>query len=313
MSSPLGRRGFLALASANLVTARADADDAMRKPIVSEEACPLETLTPVAPDGFKGFAVLRKPPGAGPFPAILWIHGGLTTLPRTALQDLARSGTNPSRFLAAGYVVIVPTYRSRDEDPQSKVSLEDCLAVVEHARNLPYVDAKSILVFGCSGGGDLALEIAAATNVCGIIPEEPASVLMSGVLNTGIPKQGARYSPRDALPILEEPRKYYTAVYQKVLRAKIARIQCPILILQGDEDRQANPVNRYNAQVLIPELRAAGKTLEVITYPREQHCFCYTGRGPRPAAIWKAFRDMDAFCRRHIATQPRAIEAALVK
>ena len=285
----------------------------MRRPVVSEEACPLESIRPVARDGFRGQAVLRRPPGAGPFPVMVWIHGGLTTLPPAALEDIARNGPNPSRFLAAGYLVVVPTYRSRDEDPQTRVSLEDCLAVVEHLRHLPYVDAKSIVVFGCSGGGDLALEIAAATDVCAIIPEEPASLLMAGILNTASPKQRERYSPRDATPIMEDPKKFYTPEYQKILRAKISKIQCPILILQGDEERRENPVNRFNAQVLIPELRAAGKTLEVISYPGEPHCFCFFGRGTRPSDVLKSFRDMDAFCRRHIATKPKPLADSLMK
>ena len=120
----------------------------------------------------------------------------------------------------------------------------------------------------------------------------------------------------DAAPIMENPKQYYTPEYQKILRAKIARIRCPILILQGDEDRRANPVNRFNAQVLIPELRAAGKKLEVITYPGEQHCFCFGGRppqAPRPAVVLKAYRDIDAFCMRYVATKPKPVDAGLLK
>jgi acetyl esterase/lipase len=64
--------------------------------------------------------------------------------------------------------------------------------------------------------------------------------------------------------------------------------------------------------VLIPELRAAGKTLEVIDYPGEPHCFCFMGR-QRPAAALKAFRDMDVFCRSHIATKPRPLNTELLK
>jgi len=309
MSSPLSRRLFVASASAALVSAQ----ERVTQPAVSEEACPLEVVAPAALDGYLGQAVLRKPPGPGPFPAILWIHGGLTKIPVTALQNIARTGPNPLRFLAAGYVVIVPTYRSRDVDPQSRVSFEDCLGAVKHLRSLRYVDAKSIVPIGCSGGGDLALEIAAATDVCAIIAEEPASLLMAGVLNTKSPKQGDRYSPRDANPILENPKEFYTPEYQKLLRAKISRIQRPILIIQGDDERRGPSVNHFNEQVLVPELRGAGKSLEVKTYPGEQHCFCMIGRESRPGNVLKAFRDMDGFCRRHIATKPKPLDSGLVK
>jgi acetyl esterase/lipase len=254
---------------------------------------------------------LRKPPGAGPFPAVVIIHGGLVTLPLEQLRELALS-VQPSRFLAAGYVVVVITYRSRDDDPQSAVSLADSLAAVAHARTLAFVDRESIVVSGCSGGGDLALEVAAATNVAAIVPEEPASVLLTGIFNITFPKQGDRYTPLDAAPISADPKRHYTAEHQKRTRAKIDTIRAPILIVQGDQHR----INAFNAAVLIPELRAANKTLEVITYPGEPHCFAFYGSGPRtprPAAALKAFVDSDRFVRRYLRTQPKALESSLVK
>ena len=62
-------------------------------------------------------------------------------------------------------------------------------------------------------------------------------------------------------------------------------------------------VNHFNAEVLIPELRAAGKKLEVLTYPGEPHCFCFYGAGPRtprPGTALKAYDDIAAFCRSHV-------------
>jgi acetyl esterase/lipase len=248
MNIKLNRRAFFGLASASL----ARAQEPITRPVVSEEACPAETIAPVARDGYRGRAVLRKPPGAGQFPAILWIHPGLLSSPQAALLNISRRSANPSRFLAAGYVVTLPTYRSRDDDPQSGLSLQDCLAAVDHVRRQPYVDPKSIVIYGCSGGGDLALEIAAATDVCAIVPEEPASVLMAGILNTRSPKKGERYTPLDAEPIFEKPKQFYTPEYQHVLRAKIDRIKCPILILQGDDEIRGVSVNKFNADVLYP-------------------------------------------------------------
>ena len=305
------RRAFLAAICAGL----ARAQERVTRPVVSEDACPLETITPVAHDGYRGQGVLRNQPGAGPFPAIVWVHGGLTTMQLPALRDIARNA-NPSRFRAAGYVVLAPTYRSRDDDPQSRVAVEDCLAAVEHLRRQPFVDPKSIVVYGCSGGGDLALEVAAATDVCAIVPEEPASLLMAGILNAKSPRAHERYTPSDALPIMKNPREFYTPEYRKILRAKIARIECPILIIQGDEDRRENPVNKFNAEVLIPELRALGKMVEVVTYPGEPHCFCFYGNGqrtPHPDAGLKACRAAEAFLRRYVATKPKPLDPKSIK
>ena len=317
------RRTFLAATIAEVVPASfATAQPDVTRPVVSEADCPLEIIAPIASDGYVGQAVLRKPPGNGPFPVMVILHGGIATAPLSRLESIARDTANASRFLAAGYVVVVPTYRSRDVDPQSVVSLEDALAVVEYVRKLPYVDAESIVVFGCSGGGDLALEIAARTNVCAVVPEEPASMLMAGMFNTSNPKRGEKYTPADGDLLMANPKQYYTPEFQKILKEKVARIQCPILIIQGDVDRREIPINRFNADILIPELRLAGKTLTVGTYPGQAHCFCLDSGLPRrggliapaswPRAGLDAFRDIDAFCRRHLKTQPKAIDSTLV-
>ena len=319
----ISRRTFLAATFASVVRARlAEPQAQVTRPVVSEADCPLEVIAPIAADGYRGQAVLRKPPGKGPFPAFISVHGGITTVPLSRLQSIARDLANPSRFLAAGYVVVIPTYRSRDVDLQSPVSLEDSLAVVDYVRKLPYVDAKSIAVYGCSGGGDLALEIAARTRICAVVAEEPASVVMSGVFNNSSPKQGERYTPEDSLPILEKPKKYYTPTFQKILRAKIAKIDSPIFIMQGNIHRGELPINRFNAEVSIPELRAAKKVLEVRTYPDQAHCFCAASGLPRssglsapaswPREAYNASRDAERFCRRYLVTKPKAIDSRLV-
>ena len=60
--------------------------------------------------------------------------------------------------------------------------------------------------------------------------------------------------------------------------------------------------------MLIPELRAAGTSLEVITYPGEPHCFAFANQPARPAVALKAFQDIDGFIRRYVETQPEPIE-----
>ena len=319
----VNRRAFLAATVGTMLQIRlGEAQDQVTQPVLSEADCPLEIITPIADDGHRGLGVLRKPPGQGPFPAVICLHGGITTVPVAILRQRARDGATNSRFLAAGYVVVTPTYRSRDVDPQSSVSLDDSLAVLELVRALPYVDRESIVVFGCSGGGDLALEVAARTKICVVVPEEPASVVMAGMFNNSVPKKGERYTPDDSFFILEDPARYYTPEFQSFLRAKIVKIQSPILIVQGSVDRREVPINTFNATVLVPELRAANKTVEVRIYPDQGHCFCAGSGLPRPsgrpsrpgepAAALEAFRDIDAFCRRYLRVQPKAIDTNLV-
>ena len=316
----MNRRAFLmtSLCCPRLVDAQAE----ITQPVVAETDAPLEVITPTAHDGHRGFGVLRKPPGNGPFPAMVHLHGGITTMPVPSLRTTATNGANPSRFLAAGYVVVVPTYRSRDIDPQSSVSLEDAVAVVDYVRALPYVDDESIVVFGCSGGGDLALQVPTRTKVCGVVAEEPASMVMAGMFNNRVPKKGERYTPEDSFFMMENPREHYTLEFQEILRAKVAKITCPILIVQGDVDRREVPISKFNAEILIPELRAAKKTVEVRSYAGQGHCFCAGSGVPRPsgrptassapAAALAAFKEVDSFYRKYLPLKPRNMDPALL-
>ncbi len=333
----LNRRSFLSLASAAAASILTRAQGADTIPRVSERACPLEVVHPVATDGYEGLAVVRRPPGTSKRPAFVCFHPGITAFSQTKLEALAREAATPNRFLAAGYVVIVSTYRSRDVDPQLPGTVDDCLAAVRFARQLSVVDPNSLVVFGCSGGGDLALEVAAADRVAAVVAEEPASFVFAGVLNKDSPRSGDRFRPGQDPPI-PDPVGLYRAKYQTVTRAKIARIQTPILVLQSDPvfDLASQSVLTFNTEVLVPELRAAGKTVSVMSYSQQSHCFCFVGGNrvipgttgnnwppavvpgtPRPPAGYgemavKAFGDIQAFCQPLIRTQPVPIDRALV-
>jgi hypothetical protein len=103
----LDRRAFLLTTVAGLAGTRLlQGQSAVTRPVVSERDCPLETIYPVAADGHHGLAVLRKPPGPGPFPAVVWFHGGLTTFPLARLQGRVRDLATGPRFPAAGYVSV---------------------------------------------------------------------------------------------------------------------------------------------------------------------------------------------------------------
>ena len=97
-----------------------------------------------------------------------------------------------------------------------------------------------------------------------------------------------------ARPIGENPKGYYTAEYQKTTRAKIERISSPMLIIHSDQEPT---LVRFNNEVLIPELRAAGKELEVKSVSGEPHCFAFNGQAAQPANVIKALEDAELFVR----------------
>ena len=223
----INRRRLLALISSFSVSR---ASEQITFPVVSEVACPLERIEPVAADDRRGLGFLRKPPGNGRFPVLMIIHPGASPWPEHQLKTYSLTTPTPSRFLAAGYVMALVTYRSRDT---SRAYIVDGVAAVDYLKKLPFADPKSIVLFGCSGGGDMALEVAAATEVCAIVAEEPASMGFTGVFDsTGLSKK-VDFTPADGAFIMKDPKSYYTPEDQKLTREKIDRIKCPILIVQA--------------------------------------------------------------------------------
>lgn len=115
-----------------------------------------------------------RPAGAGPWPLVVMNHGRATADKR-ASQGRARYEHLSRYFVHHGYVVMLPTRVGYGEtygdfdpedagscssprlEPMSLAASTQVLAVVEHARSLPYVDASRWLVMGQSLGGLTAI------------------------------------------------------------------------------------------------------------------------------------------------------------
>jgi acetyl esterase/lipase len=230
------------------------------------------------------------------------LHGGLSPYPLEKLKDESLTRPNYTRFLAAGFVIVVPTFRSREENPQTRDALDDCLAVVDYVKKMPTVDPKSVAVLGGSGGGSLALELAGETDLCAIVAGEPATVLFTGLMVRGMSDRGPAFQD-----VMRNPAKHLTPELQKLTRAKIAQIHCPVLIVHGD----IHPLKIINQEIIVPELKAAGKSVEYIEYAGQPHAFWW---GSQDAAVGqKVFDDSMRFLKSHLKTQPVAIDESLIK
>jgi len=301
---------ILALAALGLFqTALARGEDKITRPQISESACPIEVVSIPVPSAPATPAVIRKPPGNGPFPALIHLHGGLESWPLNRLKEDATAMPTTARFLAAGYVIVIPTFRARSQDPQTTDALNDCLAVVDYVKKMPQVDPKSIIVWGNSGGGSLALEIAGEMSVCAIMAEEPATVLFSGMYTKESlgGKPPFTSSSGSGHAIMANPKKYYTPELEKFTKAKIAKISCPVFIALGG----TSPINKINTDIIIPELTEAGKDPRVILYPNQPHGFSKGGASPE--AAMKFFNDANAFILKYLPTKPNALDASIVK
>lgn len=264
-------------------------DQIVLRPVISENSIPVQSIAPVATDNFVGEAFLRKPSGAGPFPAVVLIHGGAPRWPTSTLRDFIVH-VHASRFLAAGYVVVAITRRELNlSQPVTQVqeSVVDTVAVIDYLQTLPYIDSKSIVVRGTSVGGYLALEAGAARDVAAVMVEEPFSMPFVGV---------SLGSDNNALNT-----------------DKIEKINSPILLVRGD---QTPNINNFNRDLFIPAVRAANKSLKVLTYPGELHSFAFYNspeRTLRPAVALTAFNEIKAFFRENVSTQPIPLEQDMVQ
>lgn len=271
------------------------------RPMIEEQDLPFASLSVTARDGQPVTNLIRKPPGKGPFPALIYLHGALDPWPLARLKEESLAA-NLSRFLAAGYVVVIPSLRRKREDPQSEFALWDGLAIIEKVRKLPEVDPKSIVGWGDSGGGSLALELAGETQLQAIVVQEPATVLFTGMYGK---EHGA--DQKRAQELMAAPQRSYTPELQKKTREKIRRIRCPMFIAHSD----VHVINKINNEIFIPELQRAGKPVEVVFYPGQPHGFS-RGTGS-PAAAKKFFEDANKFLRQHLAIQPKPLPERLVK
>ena len=280
------------------------------KPVeVLETESSIQTLDAKAADGRAVRAFWRKPKGDGPFPAIVFIHGGLTQFPEEVLRRQLTVNPVVTRMLAAGYAVVQATFRTYEQDVQSLGPIEDVRAVVHALARVPEVDARRIALFGGSGGGSIALELGGDSAVRAIVAGEPATVLYTGMLTTG------EYGPR--LKIMAEPEKYLTPELRARTLEKLKSLRAPVLILHSDQ----HDLHELNGPLFVPLMKEAGVKVEYREYPGYGHGFYFGGaddrwgKGADEAVVEAVVRDVRAFLDESIpaAAPPRPAGGGLAE
>jgi len=148
-------------------------------------------------DHASGFGDLRMPPGDGPFPVVLLVHGGcwLADYNLDYLAGLAAALT------AEGYATWSIEYRRVGEDGGGwPGTFEDVAAAADHLRVLATsysLDTNRVVAVGHSAGGHLALWLAGRR----VLAEEdplrgPHPLALAGVVSlAGIPDLAAYNAP----------------------------------------------------------------------------------------------------------------------
>jgi enterochelin esterase-like enzyme len=267
---------------------------------ITETESPVQVIETTAVDGRASRAWWRKPKGDGPFPAILFIHGGLTEFPEASLRQHLTENPVITRLLAAGYAVVMATFRTYEQDVQSRGPIEDVRAVLRQTARLLGVDPRRIALYGGSGGGSIALELGGDPEVRAIVAGEPATVLYTGMLTTG------EYGPR--LEMMANPEKFFTPELRARTLEKLKTVRAPVLLLHGDQ----HDLHRLNKPLLLPLMKQAGIEVEYREYPGFGHGFYFGGgddrwgKGADLAVVEQVVTEVRTFLEKPQSTTPSA-------
>jgi dienelactone hydrolase len=191
-----------------------------------------------SPPAEKIIGYLSRPPGNGPFPAIVHLHGcgGLTP---------ARRQSDAEQFTRWGYVTLmVDSFATRGikNNCLSEPILSrdaDALGALIYLSMLPFVDPRRIAVVGYSQGGIAALEIASF---------QPADIFD---VPTGL--------------------KFKAAVaYYPSCGAATDKLAIPTLVLIGELDDWTLAAS---CDRLLRRFDASGAPLKVTVFPEAYHSF----------------------------------------
>ena len=269
---------------------------------LSIEEYPILVDTVVSKDGKEFPLAYRKPLGDGPFPVMLFFHGGRGGKPKSIIGDDLKKAT-PTRFLKKGYMIVDSTRRGLKpgapreeiEDPKSYSGgmIYDGIAAVQKTKTLPGADPESIVIFGSSVGGSLAIETAAQTTIAAVVAAEPTSSLWMGPKITPA-SFGAEQFPQ-----------FYTDDVRDFVRSVIGEFSSPFLLLHGDP----SGLRRADFSYLMRELEDLGKQAKSIGYAGYKHGF-YNGGGARQMTaqeLDEVIEDIHTFVFPHLKTKPEPL------
>ena len=263
---------------------------------IPETFSPVQLDTVSAEDGNEMDIAWRFPPGDGPFPAVIIIHGGMKYRDINARVAQAKSGPLQTRLLAAGYVIVQSSFRNYSARSRDPGPILDNIAVVDFVKGFPEVDKESVVVLGFSGGGRLALELAgfgSRTGLAAIVAVEPATTLFAEMYPEGVSgPDGKVMNP-----------EYFTDVSREILQRKVRALSCPVLIVQSDRHR----INWVNNTYLVPEIRKQEKNFEMILYPGYGHAFVWGRQGITTQIFEKMVDDVNRFYKKHVMVKPAPV------
>jgi len=209
-------------------------------------------------------ATILRPPGGGPYGAVVLNHGTPGSASGRARESSDLLLNAAAVFARRGYVVVMPLRRGFGatggefaEDPGScanpdyrrgeEAASDDVMAAYEFARALPYVDRKRMILAGQSAGGIVAIYTAGARS-----PEGLVAVLSFAAGRGGNPDF------RPGVPCAVEP-------VAKLLESVGRSVKAPVLLHYAENDLY---FNAQTSRLWYERFSAAGARAEYVLQPR---------------------------------------------
>jgi dienelactone hydrolase len=265
---------------------------------VKDSDIPLHLIYVETADGMYAPVGLRKPPGKGPFPIILFAHmnGGLGT---QWIREWTQNGSwTLEQFLKAGYAVAwiryraevkegygIPLVEGKQEGRQifnrGPFEYEDAIFIAKFVKTLPYVDPNRVGYLGLSHGGEMLMKIASEYNgLRAGIASEPASI--DYLARKPQPRDPHAPPPPETMKVNTEEMQRKAVeelrgrIDMNVAMARINAVNMPILVQGRDRDHHQD-IFRLNYELL----RETGKDVEWKSYDHDEHGFIFVKRNEK--------------------------------
>jgi dipeptidyl aminopeptidase/acylaminoacyl peptidase len=247
-------------------------------------------------DGRQVPAFLYVPGGSGPFPAVIFVHGGPTDQSKRNFDAMLQY------LVSKGYVVLVPnvrgstgygkTYTKLDNLDFGGGPLRDVVACKNWLVKSANADAQRIAVVGGSYGGYMALaaatftpgEFAAQVDYFGVSDlkslVESFPAYWSSAANIIYKKFGNPKDPAHAKYLHDRSPLYFAD-----------RIQSPLLVVQGENDPR---VRKDQSDRIVAAVKARKVPVHYLVLPGEGHGFS------KNENRLKAFEATDRFLDRYL-------------
>jgi len=216
------------------------------------------------PGGDRVHGFLVTPPGDGPWPTVMEVHGGPTWLYQDTWMPLVQA------FVDAGFAVAMPNYRGstgygtawRDAliGNPGLPETEDVVAGLDDLVARGIADPSRVIVRGDSWGGYISLMCA------GLHPDRWAAVV------AGVPVADYVAAYEDEAPSLQMmdrglfgggPEDFRAMYEQRSPITYVDRVTAPVLILAGENDSRC-PIRQIDNYA--DALRARGREVELYRY-----------------------------------------------